>query len=134
MVISILKSALENLSAILNSIEPPPNFSVTPPPLVPLSQTRGGVSSFRALSEVIRRKRDELGLPTGPLPDGTTNYDEKIIEFIIEAILKEITENAKIESVDYPGTQVTVAGGNVGGPFVAYGTTITFSNGGALIS
>ena len=54
MVISTLKSALSTLNGIL-SIKPPPNLGVVPPPLVPLSTTRGGMSALRAANKVLEK-------------------------------------------------------------------------------
>lgn len=131
MVVSTLKSALSTLNGIL-SIKPPPNLGVVPPPLVPLSTTRGGMSALRAANKVLEKKK-ELGIPTGNLTDGSANYDDILWYIAIKAILDEITNEARITAVALPGTPVVASGGNSGGPVVVYGATTNFANGGAVI-
>ena len=131
MVKEILEAALNTLNNIL-SIKPPPNFGTIPPPLVILSKTRGGMSALRATNKVLEKKK-ELGIPTGNLTDGSANDDDILWYTAIKAILDEITNEARITSVDAPGTQVVASGGNAGGPIVVYGSTTTFSNGGTII-
>lgn len=131
MVVSTLQNALNTLSTIL-SIKPPPNLGVVPPPLIPLSRTRGGMSALRATNKVLEKKK-ELGIPTGNLTDGSANYDDILWYTAIKAIIDEITNEARISSTDIPGTPVVASGGNSGGPIVVFGATTSFSNGGAVI-
>jgi hypothetical protein len=131
MVVSILQNALSTLNAIL-SIKPPPNIGIVPPPLIPLSRVRGGMSALRATNKVLEKKK-ELGIPTGNLTDGSANYDDILWYTAIKAIIDEITTEARISSADIPGTPVVASGGNSGGPIVVFGATTSFSNGGAVI-
>jgi len=131
MVISTLQSALSTLNGIL-SIKPPPNIGVVPPPLIPLSRTRGGMSALRAANKVLEKKK-ELGIPTGNLTDGSANFDDILWYTAIKAIIDEITIEARISVSDIPGTPVVASGGNSGGPIVVYGATTNFSNGGAVL-
>jgi hypothetical protein len=131
MVKQTLENAISTLKNIL-SIKPPPNFGIVPPPLVVLSKTRGGMSALRAANKVLEKKK-ELGIPTGNLTDGSANYDDILWYTAMKAIIDEITNEARITSVDNPGTQVIASGGNSGGPVVVYGATTFFSDGGAII-
>ena len=131
MILSILDAAINTLNDIL-SIKPPPNFGTIPAPIVVLSKTRSGMSALRAANKVFEKKK-ELGIPTGNLSDGSANFDDILWYTAIKAIIDEITNEAKITSSSLPGTQITAAGGNAGGPIVVYGSTITFSDGGTII-
>lgn len=131
MIDNIFKDAIESLSNIL-AIKELPNFGVIPPQLSALSKFRGGMSSIRAANKVLEKKK-ELGLPTGNLEDGSANDDDILWYIAIQSIIDEITKEAKITSTSIPGTQITAAGGNAGGPIVVYGATINFTDGGSII-
>jgi hypothetical protein len=131
MVSSLLENAIVLFKDIL-SIKPPPNFGTIPSPLVTLSKTRGGMSALRAANKVLEKKK-ELGIPTGNLTDGSANDDDVLWYVAIQAIIDEITQEAKITTASLPGTQIVAAGGNAGGPITVYGTTITFADGGTII-
>ncbi len=128
----ILKNLINSVNKILE-IQELPNIGQIPKPLVPLSNTRNGMSAIRATEKVLMMKR-ELGLPTGNLTDGTANHDDILWYTAIKAIIDEITNEAKITTTSIPGTQVAASGGNAGGPIVVYGATTSFSDGGVIIS
>jgi hypothetical protein len=128
----ILKNLMKSVNNIL-AIQELPNVGQVPSPTVPLSQSRNGMSAIRAAEKILLKKR-ELGLPTGNLADGTANDDDILWYETIKAVIHEITTESKITSVSIPGTQMTAAGGNAGGPIVVYGATTTFTNGGSIIS
>jgi hypothetical protein len=128
----ILKNLMKSVQNILG-IQELPNVGQLPQPLVYLATHRNGMSAIRATEKVLVKKR-ELGIPTGNLEDGSANDDDILWYTAIKAIIHEITTEAKITSTSIPGTQVTAAGGNVGGPIVVQGTTITFSEGASVIS
>jgi len=131
MIKDILNSAVKSIESILK-IKELPNVGVVPPPLVTLSQFRGGMSALRAANKVLEKKK-ELGIPTGNLTDGSANHDDILWYTAVKAILHEITLESKITTTMLPGTQVVATGGNVGGPIVVYGSTITFAQGGTVI-
>ena len=128
----ILKNLMRSVQNILG-IQELPNVGRIPKELTYLSNNRNGMSAIRATEKVLVKKR-ELGIPTGNLLDGSANDDDILWYTAIKAIIHEITTEAKITATSIPGTQVTAAGGNVGGPIVVQGTTITFSEGGAVIT
>jgi len=132
MIGEIFNDILNTLDNIL-SIKELPNFGVMPPPLIPLSQFRNGMSAIRAASKVYEKKK-ELKIPTGPLPDGSENNDDILWYTAIQAIMDEITNEAKISTSITPGTQIIGTGiGNLGIPIVIYGATTTFGIGGTII-
>jgi hypothetical protein len=131
MIKEILDASISILNDIL-SIKTPPNFGSLPSPVIVLSKTRNGMSALRAANKVLEKKK-ELGIPTGNLSDGSANDDDILWYTAIKAIIDEITTEAKITSSSLPGTQITAAGGNAGGPIVVYGVTTTFSDGGTII-
>jgi hypothetical protein len=128
----LTKRFIKSVNDILE-IQELPNVGKIPKPTVYLSNTRNGMSAYRAYEKVLVAKR-ELGIPTGPLPDGSPNLDDELWRIVIKAIIDEITIESKITSTSIPGTQVVASGGNAGGPIVVYGSTTTFTDGGAVIS
>lgn len=128
---TIIDNAIKTITSIL-SIKELPNVGVIPQPLVPLSSVRAGMSAIRATEKVLAMKK-EFGIPTGNLLDGSANHDDILWYTAIKAIMDEITNEAKITAVSIPGTQLIASGGNAGGPIVVYGSTLTFTNGGAII-
>jgi hypothetical protein len=128
----ILKNLIKTIENILG-IQELPNVGKIPKTLVPLSNIRNGMSAIRATEKVLVMKRN-LGLPTGNLVDGTANDDDILWYTAIKAIIHEITSESKITSTSVPGQQTVASGGNAGGPVVVYGQTITFSDGGSVIS
>lgn len=132
MIGEIFNTILNTLDNIL-SIKELPNFGVIPPPIVVLSQARGGMSALRAANTVLEKKK-ALGLPTGNLTDGTANCDDILWYTAIQAIINEITNESKITTATSPGTQLIGTGiGNLGIPIVVYGSTVTFGIGGTII-
>jgi hypothetical protein len=127
----ILEAGINTLNDIL-SFESPPNIGAIPSEIVVLASGRSGVSPTRAANKVLEKKK-ELGIPTGNLPDGSPNDDDILWITAIEAILHEIIHEAKITTGILPGTQMTAAGGNAGGPVSVYGISTTFAKGSTII-
>jgi hypothetical protein len=131
MIKSTIDSLLTNLKTALN-IKQPKNMGVLPSDLVLLTSNRDGMSVIRATNKVLEAKR-KLGLPTGNLEDGTLNSDDILWKTVIEAIMEEITQHAKITTAIVAGQQIVATGGNAGGPVTVYGTTVTNGQGGTVI-
>jgi hypothetical protein len=127
----ILEAGINTLNDIL-SFEPPPNLGTIPSEIIVLANSRSGMSAIRATNKVLEKKK-ELGIPTGNLPDGSTNDDDILWYTAIKAIIDEITNEAKITTSILPGTQLTAAGGNAGGPISVYGISTTFAKGSTII-
>lgn len=131
MIKSTLDSLLNSIKTALK-INQPKNIGNLPSEIVVLSRQRNGMSVIRATNKVLEMKRN-LGLPTGNLEDGTLNSDDILWKTVIEAIIEEITEHAKITTAITAGQQVVASGANAGGPIVVYGQTITNGIGGTII-
>ncbi len=93
------KSLLDEISLLLNMIS---NFRGNSLFRIPaflnlLSVLLPGYSSERATLNVIEQLQ-KLGLPTGPMPDGTPNQMNLAIKSLISGIDQEQTENGKVET------------------------------------
>ena len=93
------KSLLDEISLLLNMIS---NFRGNSLFRIPsflnlLSVLLPGYSSERATLNVIEQLQ-KLGLPTGPMPDGTPNQMNLSIKSLISGIDQEQTENGKVET------------------------------------
>ena len=69
------------------------------------SKLLSGVSDTRALSNVIENLQ-KSGLPTGDLPDGSSNFMNNAFKGIIDGMNKEQAENGKTEVFIPPLTVV----------------------------
>ena len=93
------KSLLDEITLLLNMIS---NFRGNSLFRIPaflnlLSVLLPGYSSERATLNVIEQLQ-KLGLPTGPMPDGTPNQMNLAIKSLISGIDQEQTENGKVET------------------------------------
>ena len=91
-----------------------------PLPLLLSSRLLDGYSSTRSFLNVVQNLQ-ELGIPTGPMPDGSPNEFVVAIKAIIDGNSKEVAENSKIAIGVGPLT-VTPAGITI--PKDAYGKFI----------
>ncbi|MBP5723709.1 MAG: hypothetical protein J6X18_09085 [Bacteroidales bacterium] len=89
------------------------------PPAMPLfceSQIRPGLSATTLASKIISRLPD-IGIPTGPNPDGTENIVNKFVRIISEEVVNAIKDDAVVmSSIPMGYIPVTGTGGNAGGP------------------
>lgn len=82
---------------------------------------RPGMSAMMAAADAIQNQT-EYGAPPGDLPDGTPNMMNAEKYNIIKSIYKDITRNGVVQiAIPAGGIQVTVTGGNAGGPVVCTG-------------
>ena len=91
-----------------------------------------GLSPTKIASRIISRK-NEAGLPIGPLPSGNTSPDEIMWRIAVEEIIKAIQEDAVITVSIPPGLTLTASGISPAGPVTVFGATITFGTGYAAI-
>ncbi len=110
-------------SLLKNSFKPPKKLKPMPKGLI-LTGTkfRNGISSIDIASKIIERKK-EIGVDIGPLPSGAKNIELQMEVIRVEEIVNAILTDAVIELEIPPGTQLTAAGGNAGGPIVVQGAT-----------
>lgn len=96
------------------------------PPILLLYEikSRPGLSAMVLASAIIRRL-PEAGIPTDKNPDGS---DNKILQSIVigcEEIVKEIKEHSVVScAMNVGGLNVTISGGNTGGPIIGTGTNV----------
>lgn len=110
------KSLLDEITLLLSMINlggklpglNGPNFSIAPPLLL-LTQALPGFSPERASINTIQLLQ-KVGIPTGPLPDGSANKMLIFMKNIIKGIDLEESENGKVEAVIDPVTLIRVFG------------------------
>lgn len=82
---------------------------------------RPGLSAMLAAAEAIQGQT-EFGAPTGDLPDGQPNMMNAMMYKLTKSIYKDITRNGVVQvSIPMGAIQVTVTGGNAGGPVISTG-------------
>jgi hypothetical protein len=92
------KSVIDDLLSVLSLVEKSlkAQKKPLPYPLLVASRVLSGFSKTRAMLKVIE-KFDELGLPTGPMPDGSPNLFLAAADAIIGAIDEEETQNGQVQ-------------------------------------
>ena len=93
---------------------------------------RHGLSPTKIASKIISRK-NEAGIPVGPLPSGITSPDEIMWRIAVEEIIKAIQEDSVVRVSVPPGLTLTASGISAAGPVTVFGATITFGSGYATI-
>jgi hypothetical protein len=91
---SVVDELLSVLSLVQKSLKS--QKKPLPYPLLVASRVLSGFSKTRAMLRVIE-KFDELGLPTGPMPDGSPNLFLAAVNSIIGAIDEEETKNGQVQ-------------------------------------
>lgn len=99
------KSIINQLQSLLNNIQT--RTSSLPLPLLLASKLRKGYSKTGAFLRVIKEFED-LGLPTGPMPDGSPNLMLIAAKAIINGIDDEMTENGRVD-IAIPPLSITPA-------------------------
>jgi hypothetical protein len=88
------KSIINDLLGLLSQIQ---SFTQQLPlPLLLASKLRKGFSKTNAFLNVIS-EFEQLGLPTGPMPDGSPNLMLIAMKSVIDGMDKEITENGRVD-------------------------------------
>ena len=92
------KSIIDELQAILSMVQKSlkDQKKPLPYPLLVASRVLSGFSKTRAMIGVIE-KFEALGLPTGPMPDGSPNLFLAAADAIIGAIDEEETKNGQVQ-------------------------------------
>jgi hypothetical protein len=92
------KSVIDDLLSVLSLVEKAMKSQKKPLPypLLVASRVLTGFSKTRTMLKVIERF-DELGLPTGPMPDGSPNLFLAAADAIIGAIDEEETRNGQVQ-------------------------------------
>lgn len=127
-----LQSILDGIQKILRIQNNSSAMSVPTPLILVGAPRRSGLSSTKIASRIIQRKT-EAGIPVGVLPSGAVSPDELMERIRVEEIIRAIQEDAKITVAIPPGTTLSAAGSNSGGPVVVVGSTITLTTGYGVI-
>jgi hypothetical protein len=93
------KSLIDDLLNLLNLINS--TFGLTdkiPTALLPLTQLLPGKSPERAQLNAIEFL-EQLGIPTGPMPDGSPNFMNQFVGTIMKGMDKEDSENGTIDAM-----------------------------------
>jgi hypothetical protein len=91
------KSVIDDILNIIEFALRGTNIQI-PPFLLPLAAFRTGFNNTRAMLEVIAQMQ-KLGIPTGPLPDGSPNLYLQSIKSQIEGVESERTQNSKMSAL-----------------------------------
>ena len=110
----------DGLNTVLDSARPP--FQTVPAlPLQAESSMRPGLSADVLASKIISRLPD-IGIPTGPNPDGSRNVVNDFVKIICEEIVNSIKNDSLVLATIPSGSiKITATGGNVGGPVQSTG-------------
>ena len=116
--------AIKSIMGIIeNSFSPAmPLSSISKEQILIGVKSREGLSAIEIASKIINRKK-QAGIPIGPLPSGSQNLDLIMETIRVEEIINALLTKAKIEVSAAPGTNVSVTGGNGGGPMLSQGGT-----------
>lgn len=120
--------AIKTVLGLLKGVISPstPSKALPTPAVLAGGRLKSGLSAIDIASEIIRRKKD-IGIPISPLPSGGDNLDLMMETIRVEVIIEALLKDARIQVAIPPGTNVTVAGGNAGGPMVSQGVTTTIT-------
>ena len=98
-----------------------------------LSKLRPGLDSDSISSEVIA-KFEKIGLPAGPLENGTPNVMEEYTRVMMDEIVDAIQTDMRIDVAIDAGMTVLGSGANAGGAVVTTGANPSPHSGSALAS
>jgi hypothetical protein len=97
------KSVIDKIISLLSNIQI--TTGSLPLPLLLASKLKKGYSKTNAFLKVLS-EFEELGLPTGPMPDGSPNLMLAAVKGIINGIDDEFTENGRTD-VGIPPLSIT---------------------------
>ena len=90
---------------------------------------RPGLSTIQSVSNIVK-DLNRLGIPTGPMPDGSANLTVAFTFANTKEIYRGIKKDMSIQVGLQPGSaMVTATGANAGGPVVVQGTIMNATTG-----
>lgn len=92
-------------------------------PTILLAKFRPGLDADILKTAVISRFK-EIGIPNGPLANGSPNVMEALVGIICEEIVDSIQNELRIDVAVDPGMNVLSYGANSGGPVVSNGNNV----------
>ena len=96
-----------------------------------LSKFRPGLDSDSISSEIIS-KFEKIGIPNGPLENGTPNVMEEYTKLVTNEIVDAIQNDMRVDIAVDSGMNVIATGGNAGGPIVTTGSNVAPHSGSGL--
>lgn len=109
------------LGLITNSRIPMPKLNVA---ALFMAKLRPGMDPT-VVASTITSRFPEANIPSGPLPGGTPNSLEVLVNIMCEEIVGAVQDDMRVDILVDPGQQVTSFGANGGGPIVTQGSNIT---------
>ena len=90
---------------------------------------RPGLSTIQSVSNIVK-DLNKLGIPTGPMPDGSANLTVAFTFASTKEIYRGIKKDMSIQVGVQPGTMASIGvGANAGGPVTVVSTNTTPSMG-----
>ena len=108
------------LGLITNSRIPMPKLNIA---ALFMAKIRPGMDPT-VVASTISSRFPEANIPSGPLPGGTPNSLEILMNIMCEEMIGAIQEDMRVDVLVDPGQQVTSFGANGGGPIVTQGSNI----------
>ena len=109
------------LGLITNSRIPMPKLNIA---ALFMAKIRPGMDPT-VVASTITSRFPEANIPSGPLPGGTPNSLEVLVNIMCEEIVGAVQDDMRVDVLVDPGQQVTSFGANAGGPIVTQGSNIT---------
>lgn len=118
-----IEQICNSIIALFNNVLPPfPQLSRIL--LVSSMMHRPGLSTIKSVSNIVK-DLNKLGIPTGPMPDGSDNLTVAFAFANTKELYRGIKEDMAIQTSIQPGTaEVIGAGANAGGPVAIKGTIV----------
>lgn len=88
-------------------------------------QERPGLSKYQSIANVTK-ELTKMGIPTGPMPDGSPNLTVAFAAANTEEMFRAIKHDMSIQVGMAPGSmEIMAQGANAGGPVIVRGTNLT---------
>jgi secreted trypsin-like serine protease len=115
-----IRQICETIGNFFSNVRPP--FPQLPRTLLVCSMIkRPGLSTITSVSNIVK-DLNKLGIPTGPMPDGSMNLTVGVTFATTKEVYRGFKEDASIQVGVQPGSMmITAFGGNAGGPIVVKG-------------
>lgn len=123
-----IEQICNTITNFFNNIRPPfPQLSRVL--LVCSMIRRPGLSTIQSVSNIVK-DLNKLGIPTGPMPDGSANLTVAFAFASTKEIYRAVKKDASIQVGFQPGSMMLTAfGGNAGGPITVQGMNTSTGQG-----
>lgn len=119
-----IEQICKTIQALFNNIRKPfPQISRTL--LVASMHKRPGLSNYQSIAN-ITKELSKMGIPTGPMPDGSPNLTVAFAAANTEEMFRAVKHDMSIQVGIEPGSvEIMAQGANAGGPVIVRGTNLT---------